>query len=259
MLVVVTAAVCSCSPADRAENRTAGRRAVNVAAASDLKFALEDLNAAFSRAHPDVDLQVTYGSSGNFYAQIANGAPFDVYFSADVSYPQQLVDNRLADGSSLFIYAVGRIVVWVPKDSHIDVERLGITALEDPLVQKIAVANPDHAPYGRAAVAAMRSLGVYDAVKGKLVYGENISQTAQFVESRAADVGIIALALALSPALQESGKYWTIPANAHPQLDQAAVLVAGAKNAPTAREYLDYVQSAEGAEILQRFGFTRNP
>ena len=147
---------------------------------------------------------VTFGSSGNFFSQIQNGAPFDVFFSADVSYPEQLESAGLAEPGSRFVYGVGRIVMWVRKDSKLDATR-GLRPLTDPRVRKVSIANPDHAPYGRAAVAALRHEGLEAAVAPKLVLGENISQAAQSAQSGNAAAGIIALSLALAPALKNSG------------------------------------------------------
>ena len=158
---------------------------LSVAAASDLKFALDEIVLAFQREHSDIRVRVSYGSSGNFYAQLAQRAPFDLFFSADVSYPTKLVDAGLAVANSKFSYAMGRIVVWAPTNSPIDPTKLGAAALQHPALHRIAIANPDHAPYGKAAVAALVKLGIYDAVKSKLVFGENIAQTAQFVDTGA--------------------------------------------------------------------------
>src|SRR4029077_6100604 len=133
-------------------------------------------------------------------------APFDIFFSADIDYPRKLIDAGLADADSEFLYAEGRSVGWVPNSSPLDLETLGIRAVADPSVRKVAIANPQHAPYGRAAEAALKTLGAYDAVKDRLVFGENIAQAAQFVESGAADVGLIALSLALSPAMKDKGR-----------------------------------------------------
>ena len=166
-------------------------RRVNVAAASDLKFALDELVEAFGRTAPGIAVTVTYGSSGTFFSQISNGAPFDMFLSADVDYPKRLAEAGLAAKDSVFPYAVGRIVLWVPATSRLPVER-GLQVLASPDLRKIAIANPRHAPYGRAAEAALRTFGVYDAVKDRLVLGENIAQTAQFVQSGNADAGIIA-------------------------------------------------------------------
>jgi molybdate transport system substrate-binding protein len=168
-------------------------REVRVAAASDLKFALDEMLEAFHAHHSDIHAQVTYGSSGNFFAQLSNRAPFDLFLSADVEYPRKLIEQGLAPKDTEFLYGVGRIVVWVPRPSPLDLERLGMQALLDPSVRKIAIANPKHAPYGRAAEAAMKTLGVYDKAQERLVFGENIAQTAQFVQSGAADLGIMGL------------------------------------------------------------------
>src|SRR5260370_6558800 len=173
-------------PAEAAETRT-----LHVAAAADLKFALTDIVTAFERQNPDVKVEVTYGSSGNFYSQLSSRAPFDLFLSADLDYPRRLVEQGLAAPNSEFSYAVGRLVLWVRKASPIALEKLGIEALLDRSVRKIAIANPRHAPYGRAAEVAMKKLGVYENVKDKLVYGENIIQTAQCVQSGAADIRLI--------------------------------------------------------------------
>jgi molybdate transport system substrate-binding protein len=176
-------------------------KSISIAAASDTKFALDDLIATFQKDHPEVKVQATYGSSGNFYAQLSQRAPFDLFLSADITYPNQLIDAGLAVSGSKFMYAVGKLVLWVPTNSGL-VPTKGIEILKHSSVKKIAIANPEHAPYGKAAVAAMQKLGVYDAVKPKLVYAENIAQTAQFVESGAADAGLIALSLALAPPMK---------------------------------------------------------
>src|SRR5947209_15713776 len=142
--------------------RAAGQGAVRVAAAADLKFSLDEIVEAFRRERPAIGVQVTYGSSGNFYAQLSNHAPFDIFFSADVDYPRRLIREGVALADSEFVYGVGRLVIWVPRTSPIEIETLGMQSLVSPLVRKVAIANPRHAPYGRAAEAAMKSLGVYD-------------------------------------------------------------------------------------------------
>ena len=226
---------------------------VTIAAASDLNFAFKEIVTEYEKASGNY-VKLTLGSSGNFYAQIQNGAPFDLYFSADIRYPQKLVESGHAVADSLYRYAIGRIVVWAPNQSSIHVER-GLETLLDPHIRKIAIANPKHAPYGRAAVAAMEYAMVYDRVKDKLVLGENISQAAQFVESGAADVGIIALSLALVPPMQAAGHYWEIPADAHPSIEQGAVMVTGGKNSEGAKAFLSFIQGAEGQAIMARYGF----
>lgn len=234
-----------------------GMRQVWVAAASDLKFALDELIATFKTQQPDIEVHVTYGSSGNFYAQLLHQAPFDLYFSADVTYAQKLVEAGRADPESLSIYAIGRIVIWVPKNSSIQVESLGVEALLDPGVQKIAIANPQHAPYGRAAESALRSFGVYSAVESRLVYGENIAQAAQFVDSGAADIGVLALSLALAPAMTDNGRYWMVPSEAYPRMEQGCVLLREAQDPVAAQQFQAYVLSLEGQRVLDRFGFQR--
>jgi len=228
---------------------------VSIAAASDLNFVLKEMVPDFEGKTGHA-VKLSLGSSGNFYAQISNGAPFDLYFSADISYPKKLEEAGLAEPGSLYLYAIGRIVVWVPKGSSIDVAALGIKSLHHPSVKKIAIANPKHAPYGRAAVAVMEHFKVYEAVKDKLVLGENISQTAQFVQTGAADIGIIALSLAVAPTMRETGAYWEVPLDAYPRLEQGAVLLKAARNPKAAREFLEYVKSADGAAVFKRYGFS---
>jgi len=224
-----------------------------VAAASDLKFALDDLATQYERQTSN-KLNITYGSSGNFFSQIRNGAPFDMFFSADIEYPRNLDAAGLADSASLYEYAVGQLVLWAPRDSNIDLLGQRWNALLDTKVHKIAIANPDHAPYGRAAVAALHKAGIYEKVATKLVYGENISQTAQFAQSGNAQVGIVAMSLALSPAMKD-GKRWDIPTDTHEPIRQAVVILAGAKNKQSARAFLDFVQSGAGRATLAKYGF----
>jgi len=204
---------------------------LTVAAAADLKFALDEIATRYPGA-----LEISFGSSGNFFTQIHNGAPFDIFLSADVEYARKL-------SPAVFTYAVGRIVVWVPASSTLD----PATALRSDALKHLAIANPQHAPYGRAAEAALRHMGIYDAVKPKLVLGENISQTLQFVESGAAEAGIVALSLAT-----RGGRYWTIPPEAYPRLEQGGVIL---KDSPAARAFRDFLLSDEGRRILKQYGF----
>jgi molybdate transport system substrate-binding protein len=227
---------------------------IRVAAASDLQFAMDDLASRYQK-QTGQQISVTYGSSGNFYAQIQSGAPFDVFFSADILYAQKLIDAHLADPKSLVMYARGQIVLWAPGDAHLNLSQAGFAGLRDSRVQKIAIANPEHAPYGRAAVAALQHAGLYEELKSKLVYGENISQAAQFAQSGSAQVGILALSLALSPNMK-SGDRWLIPAELYPPLDQAAVLLDASANKTGARAFLAFVNSDAGHEVLSQHGFT---
>lgn len=228
--------------------------AVRVAAASDLKFALDEAVAEFKKAQPGVDVRVTYGSSGNFYSQLSQNAPFDMFFSADIEYPRKLAAAGKAGAETLFSYAVGQVVVWAPKKSPLDPRR-GMQVLTDPRVRKIAIANPKHAPYGKAAEAAMKHFGVYDQAAAKLVLGENIAQTAQFVQSGAADVGIIALSLAQAPAMRDQGTAWPIPLESYPKLEQGGVILAWAQDRAAAGKFRDFMTGPRGREILTRYGF----
>jgi molybdate transport system substrate-binding protein len=253
-LVLVLGA--SCQRAPRPVAIDASAHPVSIVAASDLKFALEDVLAAFRSSHPGIAVEATYGSSGNFFAQLQNHAPFDMFLSADVSYPRELAQAGLTKKDSEFTYAHGRLVVWVPSSSALDVQKLGLRALLDPTVRKIAIAHPEHAPYGRAAEAAFKKAGIYDEVRPKLVLGENIAQTAQFVQTGAADVGLIALALALSGPMKDKGRYWEVPADSYPTLEQAGVILEWARDAQAAAEVRAFIMSAEGRSILARYGFT---
>ncbi|HEX6950678.1 MAG TPA: molybdate ABC transporter substrate-binding protein [Nitrospira sp.] len=227
---------------------------IAIAAASDLNFAIKDLIAEYEKATGN-HVKLSLGSSGNFYAQIQNGAPFDLYFSADIGYPKKLEEAGLTVPGSLYRYAIGRIVLWTNHTSHRDVSK-GLEGLRDSAVKKIAIANPKHAPYGRAAVAAMEHYKVYDAAKDRLVLGENISQAAQFIESGACDVGIIALSLALAPTMKAAGTYWEIPGEAHPPLEQGAAILKSSKEQKTAQQFVEFMRSTRGQEIMHRYGFT---
>jgi molybdate transport system substrate-binding protein len=226
---------------------------LKIAAASDLNFAFKDLVAEYEKKTGNL-VKLTLGSSGNFYSQIENGAPFDLYFSADIRYPQKLIEGGHGIADSLYKYAVGRIVLWVPTGSAVPLDK-GFGSLASPSVRKIAIANPKHAPYGRAAVAALEHFKLYDATKDKLVMGENISQAAQFVESGASDAGIIALSLAMAPTMKAAGKYWEVPADAHPPIEQGAVVLKRSTNQEQARQFLNFLQGNEGQEIMRRYGF----
>src|SRR6516162_9487362 len=209
---------------------------IKVAAASDLTFAFKDVVAGFEKQTGN-SVKLTYGSSGNFFSQIQNGAPFDLFFSADVSFPRKLEAAGLTEPGSIYEYAKGEIVIWVPNASKLDLSK-GLAVLLDPSIQKIAIANPLHAPYGAAAVAAMKHAGIYDQIKTKLVQGENISQAAQFVHSGNAEIGIVALSLALAPAMKNDGRYVLVPPQDYPPLIQAAVIVKSSHKKEVANQFL---------------------
>jgi molybdate transport system substrate-binding protein len=227
---------------------------LKIAAAADLTFAFKDVGARFEKQTGN-SLKLTYGSSGNFFSQIQNGAPFDLFFSADVSYPQKLEAASLAEPGTIYDYARGKLVIWVPNASKLDLSR-GLSVLLDPDIRKIAVANPLHAPYGVAAVAALRHAGIYDQVKDKLVLGENISQTAQFVQSGNADVGLLALSLAVAPAMKPSGRYVEVPASDYPPLIQAGVVVKSSRNKELANQFMKFLKEPGTIALMAQYGFT---
>jgi molybdate transport system substrate-binding protein len=239
ILLPVFAALCACS-------RSPETRTLTVAAASDLNFALPEISRAFEREHPGVRVRASFGSSGNIYSQIANGAPYDIFLSADVDYPRRLTKAGAGVRDSLFIYGAGRLALWVPDGSRLD----PATALRGGDIRRLAIANPQHAPYGRAAEAALRSLGVYEALEKKLVFGENVSQAMEFAASGAADAGLIPLSLAAAP--HAGGRYWEVPRSAYPRLEQAGLIIRDSADARALRSFL---LSNAGRAILKRSGF----
>lgn len=248
-LPVLYAVLCLLAPAPQLAAQD-----LRIAAASDLQFAMKDLVSGFEKS-TGKKIDVSYGSSGNFRAQIANGAPFDLFFSADVQYPNMLISAGLAESDSLYVYAHGRLVLWAPAGSNLQLDKHGFAALKTPRVTRIAIANPEHAPYGRAAVAALQEAGVYNDVKSKLVHGENISQAAQFAESGAAQVGILALSLTYADSMK-NGEHWEVPQNLYPPMEQAAVIIGASKNKALAGTFLDYVKSPAGRQVLAKYGFS---
>lgn len=228
---------------------------IAVAAAADLSAALQEIGEAYQKK-TGTRVKLSFGASGALTQQIQNGAPFDLFFSADMDYPRQLIGAGQADATTLYQYAVGRLVLWVPADSPLDVEHQGMNVLLDPSVKKIAMANPQHAPYGRAALAALQNAGMYARVRDRLVLGENISQAAQFVESGNAQAGFVALAHALAPGMRGKGKYWEVPADAYPALAQGVVVLSHSQHKQEAAEFLVYIKTKEAAELFRKYGFT---
>jgi molybdate transport system substrate-binding protein len=226
---------------------------LTVAAAADLTFAFREVGAQFQQQSTD-QLRISYGSSGNFFSQIKNGAPYDVFFSADVQYPQKLAAAGLIEPGTIYEYAAGKIVIWVPAGSKLDLSR-GLNVLLDPGVHKIAIANPEHAPYGRAAVAALQHDSIYDKVKGKVVMGEDISQTAQFVQSGNADAGILALSLALGPLMRERGRFVIIPPDTYPPIMQAACVIKATKHLELAKRFLEFMKQPATVATMEKYGF----
>lgn len=236
---------------------TAGAHAAdvpNVAAASDLQFALPDIAAAFTRA-TGREVRLSFGSSGNFRRQIAEGAPFELFLSADAGYVDALARERRTEGDG-DVYAVGRLALFVPNGSPIEPDptlRNLARALQDGRIVKLAIANPEHAPYGRAAREALMHAGVWQAVVSKLALGENVSQTAQFAASGAAQAGLVPVSLARAPALAARGRFVVVPASMHAPLVQKMVLLQGAGS--TAHAFYDFLREASAREILARYGF----
>jgi molybdate transport system substrate-binding protein len=230
-----------------------GAQGLTVAAASDLQSVMPAIARQFEQASGQ-EVTLTFGSSGNFFSQIQNGAPFDLYFSADIEYPRRLEEEGRVDRGSIVTYAIGHLVLWTRGDSGVDV-RNGLGVLLDARVRRIAIANPEHAPYGRAAVAALRHAGLYERLQTKLVLGENVSQAAQFVDSGNADAGIIALSLARDLALKGRGIFLQIPAAAHPPIEQAAGIVASSRRKAAARAFLEFIRTPEVVALLMSYGF----
>jgi molybdate transport system substrate-binding protein len=225
-----------------------------IAAASNLRFAMHEICQGFQEANSSIQTKVSYGSSGNFFAQIKQGAPFDIFFSADKTYPELLEKEGLTANEMQEVYAVGKIVLWLPNESKVDSDK-GLQAVISPRVTKLAIANPRHAPYGRAAEESLRYYGLWEKVEGKLIYGENISQTAQFVHTGAADAGIIALSLAISPKMLQEGRYWVIPDESHSDIEQIYVVLKKGKEKESVRKFLDFIHGEKGGKILSRYGF----
>lgn len=223
---------------------------ITIAAAADLKFAMDELVAAYQQIHTGAQVDVVYGSSGKFHTQIRNGAPFDLYFSADIAYPHALAEAGFA-ASDVTPYAFGRIVLW---SASRDTSRMTLADLADHGIKRIAIANPRHAPYGKRTEEALRAAGLWESVEGKLVYGESIAHAAQFVQTGNAQVGIIALALALSPQLAGQGGYWLIPDELHTPLEQGFIITRQAEGNAEALRFADYMGSQPARAVMQRYG-----
>jgi molybdate transport system substrate-binding protein len=232
-------------------SRPALAESLTIAAAADLKYAMAEVVKNFRAQRPNDKIEVIYGSSGKFFTQLSNDAPFDMFFSADIEYPRELEKKGLTAGPSR-PYAVGRIVLWSLKP---ELAKTALKNLPNAVIRKFAVANPQHAPYGRRAQEAMRHEGVWEAMQPKLVMGENIAHTAQFIDSGAADAGIIALALVLSPNMQGKGAWTLIPAEWHEPLEQGFAITQRAANNPLAKSFANYMASAPARVVMRRYGF----
>ncbi len=231
------------------------RQAPLIAAASDLKFALDEVLSAY-RAETGRILRVSYGSSGQFFTQIRQGAPYELFFSADEAFAFQLADQGLTQGRGA-VYALGKLVLFAPKNSalRVDAELSGLQQmLAQGGVRKFAIANPTHAPYGAAAQQALQRAGLWAAVQPHLVLGENVSQAAQFAATGGAQGGLVALSLAMSPALQGLGTHVAVNESLYQPLRQRMVLTRHAS--PEAQAFYDYMQQPPARAVLRRYGFS---
>jgi len=230
---------------------------VAVAAAGDLRGALEELKAGFEAAHPDIQLQLSYGASGSLTAQIQQGAPFDLFLSADEGFPRQLQEAGLVRDPGRFPYATGSLTLWLRKDLALDPARDGWLVLLHPGIRRIAIANPRLAPYGRAAQAALERVGLYDRVKPRLVFAENVAQAAQFLQAGSAEAGLISTTQAGHPDLARTGVLWRVPADTHPPLRQAGVILRRSLCPAQAQAFQAYLTGPEGQAMLARRGYGR--
>lgn len=230
---------------------TAHAEKITVAAAADLKFAMDEIVTGFKKSHSGAELDVIYGSSGKFHTQIQQGAPYDLFFSADINYPRELAKKGMA-ASEVKPYAVGRVVLW---SNSMDASKMTLASLTDPKIARIAIANPKHAPYGKRAEEALKASGLWDRLQPKFVFGENIAHTAQFVQTGNAQVGIIALSLAVNPELAKKGGYYLIPDKLHNPLEQGYIITKQGAAKLLAKQFADYMGSKPARSIMTRYGF----
>ena len=231
----------------------AAQGTLSVAAAANLVYALDALDAQFAKADPRVTVTSATGASGSLVAQIEHGAPYDVFLSADADFPRALVKAGQADAASLSAFAVGRLVLWTT-EAGVDVSDVA-AAVRGPAIKRLAIANTTTAPFGRAAKEALRKLGTWDDVQPKLVVGENISQAAQFVDTGNADAGFVALSIVISPQLRDKGRWTEVPASLYGPLEQCAVITAHGAPNPAAARYIAFLHSPEAQAILKTFGY----
>ena len=254
-LVLLTTFLVLLTGCERPEKAARELRSLKIAAAADLRFALPAVKEAFEKSHAGTKLELTFGASGTLLAQIENGAPFDIFLSADQQYAQKLIDAGKTVSDQPFSYARGHLVMWVPNSSKLDLTGPGLKVLEDPSIQHVSIANPQHAPYGRAAIAAFKYFQLEETLKDKLVFGENVAQAAQFAQSGTAQVGLIAKSLAMSEEMMKAGRFVDVPLDAYPPLIQAGVIIKSKGNYETAGEFETYLTSDEARADLAKFGF----
>jgi molybdate transport system substrate-binding protein len=233
---------------------------LTIAAAASVKPALDDIAGVFHTQHPDIAVVIISGASGHFFEQLQNKAPFDLFYSADTAYPHRLAEAGLALPGSERTYATGRLDLWINMDKVPDPRRLDAPAfLLSPSIRKIAIANPDVAPYGAAAVAALKSLSLYDQLKDKLVFGENVEQAAQLAQSGAADAAFLPSSISMSQALKDSGLYWGVPANLYPPVRHSMVIVPWTSHPEAAHAFDAFVAGPIGRAGLISHGLEPPP
>jgi molybdate transport system substrate-binding protein len=223
---------------------------ITIAAAADLRFVMDEMIGVFKKTNPDIKIEVIYGSSGNLYQQIVSKAPFDIFFSADISYPKKL-DSLNLTGSKPKLYAIGHLVLWSAK---LDISK-GIELLKKQEVKKIAIANPRVAPYGKRAMECLKYYNLDEFVKDKIVEGENVSQAAQFVLSGNAEIGMIALSLALSPEMNTKGRYFVLDEKSYSKLEQAYVIIKQPKLNKRVVSFIQFIESLEARRLFGKYGF----
>lgn len=253
--LLVAAALAALAPAAAG---APAARTLRVAAAANLQAALSDIASGFRARHPGVAVEPSFAASGLLVAQIQQGAPFDLFLAADAASPARVAEAGLADGPP-FTYAIGRLVLWFPDPPPPELEKRGLAVLLDPSIRRIAIGNPAVAPYGAAAVEALRAAGVYDAVKEKLVLGQNIGQAAQFAQSGNAQAAFLPLSLAMAPPLSREGRSLAVPAGSHRPIVQAGAVLEGARDRALARAFADYLLGPEGRAALERNGYGLPP
>lgn len=226
---------------------------VKITAAADLVYAFKEMKALFLQQNPGDKVSIAFGSTGKAYTQIMNGAPYDIYFAADMGYVQKLAEQGLTVTKPK-PYAYGRIGIWTLKNSGIDVSK-GMASLLDPKVKRVAIADPSHAPYGVAAVNALKSQGYYDALKDRFALGENVSQVAQFIHSGAAEIGILPLSLSKADVMTKEGNFYLLPENWHNHIIQGYALLKKGKDNPTAQKFVKFIATPQARAIFKKYGF----
>jgi molybdate transport system substrate-binding protein len=224
---------------------------LRVGAAADLQPVLPAILAAYQQ-QTGRSIFATYQASATLAAQIENGAPFDLFLSADMSFPERLISEGIADSATPVLYAHGTLVLWTRKNSRF--ANPSLETLKNPQLKTLAIANPDHAPYGRAAMAFLTRAGLIDALRPKFVTAENIAQTAQFVDSGNADAGLISMTSALTPRLREDGNFFLIPRDLYPPIEQGAVVLKRSRDPRAAHQFLNYLLSKPIQEHLAGSG-----